>query len=77
MQFTSRGLPSGRDRRDRIRAGLADIDPRLASEHDYHEGSRKQLSNCAGSLLVDRATLYARTLDEHGKRLANQALDQR
>jgi chromosome segregation ATPase len=57
---------------DRIRAGLADIDRRLASEHDYHEGSRKQLST-ALSLLVDCATLYART-DEHGKRLANQAL---
>ena len=57
---------------DRIRAGLADIDRRLASEHDYHEGSRKQLST-ALSLLVDCATLYART-NEHGKRLANQAL---
>ncbi len=42
-----------------------------ASEHDHHEGSRKQLST-ALSLLVDCATLYART-DEHGKRLANQA----
>ena len=57
---------------DRIRAGLADIDRRLASEHDYHEGSGKQLST-ALSLLVDCATLYART-DEQGKRLANQAL---
>lgn len=49
---------------DRIRTGLADIDRHLASEHDYHEGSRKQLST-ALSLLVDCATLYART-DEHG-----------
>lgn len=49
---------------DRIRTGLADIDRRLASEHDYHGGSRKQLST-ALSLLVDCATLYART-DEHG-----------
>ncbi|GAB3196612.1 hypothetical protein GCM10027062_06310 [Nocardioides hungaricus] len=56
---------------DRIRARLADIDRRLASEHDHHEGSRKQLST-ALSLLVDCATLYART-DEQGKRLANQA----
>ena len=56
---------------DRIRAGLADIDRRLASEHDHHEGSCKQLST-ALRLLVDCATLYART-DEHGKRLANQA----
>lgn len=57
---------------DRIRAGLADIDRRLASEHDQHAGSRKHLST-ALSLLVDCATLYART-DDHGKRLANQAL---
>ncbi|MGO1228054.1 MAG: recombinase family protein, partial [Brachybacterium sp.] len=57
---------------DRIRAGLADIDRRLASEHDQHAGARKQLAT-ALSLLVDCATLYARTND-HGKRLANQAL---
>ena len=57
---------------DRIRAGLADIDRRLASEHDQHESSRKHLST-ALSLLVDCATLYART-DDQGKRLANQAL---
>ena len=57
---------------DRIRAGLADIDRRLASEHDQHEGSRKHLST-ALSLLVDCATLYARA-DDQGKRLANQAL---
>ncbi len=57
---------------DRIRTGLADIDRRLATEHDQHEGSRKQLST-ALSLLVDCATLYART-DDQGKRLANQAL---
>ena len=43
---------------DRIRTGLADIDRRLASEHDQHEGSRKQLAT-ALSLLVDCATLYA------------------
>ena len=57
---------------DRIRTGLADIDRRLASEHDQHEGSRKQLAT-ALSLLVDCATLYVRT-GEQGKRLANQAL---
>src|SRR5690606_38440476 len=45
---------------------------RLASEHDHHTGARKQLST-ALSLLVDCATLYAHTND-HGKRLANQAL---
>ncbi len=56
---------------DRIRVGLADIDRRLASEHDQ-QGSRKHLST-ALSLLVDCATLYART-DDQGKRLANQAL---
>ncbi len=57
---------------DRIRSGLADIDRRLATEHDHHTGARKQLST-ALSLLVDCATLYART-NAHGKRLANQAL---
>ena len=57
---------------DRIRTGLSDIDRRLASEHDHHTGARKQLST-ALSLLVDCATLYARTNDQ-GKRLANQAL---
>ncbi|MFE8934635.1 hypothetical protein [Micrococcus luteus] len=57
---------------DRIRAGLADIDRRLASEHDQHEGSRKHLST-ALNLFVDCATLYACT-DDQGKRLANQAL---
>lgn len=57
---------------DRIRTGLADIDRCLASEHDHHTGARKQLST-ALSLLVDCATLYARTNDQ-GKRLANQAL---
>lgn len=57
---------------DRIRTGLADIDRRLASEHDHHTGARKQLSTALG-LLVDCATLYARTNDQ-GKRLANQAL---
>ena len=57
---------------DRIRAGLSDIDRRLASEHDHHTGALKQLST-ALSLLVDCATLYARTNDQ-GKRLANQAL---
>lgn len=58
--------------RDRIRTGLADIDRKLATEHNHHEGSRKQLST-ALSLLVDCATLYARTNDQ-GRRLANQAL---
>ncbi|MFT4156379.1 MAG: hypothetical protein QM630_00395 [Microbacterium sp.] len=57
---------------DRIRTGLADIDRSLAIEHDHHEGSRKQLAT-ALSLLVDCATLYART-DEQSRRLANQAL---
>ncbi|MGO1851617.1 recombinase family protein [Microbacterium sp. JB110] len=57
---------------DRIRTGLADIDRRLANEHDQHEGPRKHLGT-ALSLLVDCANLYART-DDQGKRLANQAL---
>lgn len=57
---------------DRIRTGLADIDRRLATEHDHHDGPRKRLST-ALSLLVDCANLYAST-NEQGKRLANQAL---
>ncbi len=63
-------LPTLKRHQDRIRTGLADIDRKLATEHDYHEGSRKQLST-ALSLLIDCATLYART-DDQGKRLANQ-----
>ncbi|MEO4038917.1 hypothetical protein AAG742_05355 [Micrococcus sp. 2A] len=52
--------------------GLADIDRRLAGEHDHHAGARKQLSTALG-LLADCAMLYART-NHQGKRLANQAL---
>ena len=55
----------------RIRAGLADIDRRLTSEHDGYAGARGQLS-AALRLLIDCASLYARTNDQ-GKRLANQA----
>lgn len=57
---------------DRTLTGPADIDRRLASEHDHHTGARKQLSTALG-LLADRAALYART-NHQGKRLANQAL---
>ena len=57
---------------DRIRAGLADIDRRLASEYEGNEGARGQLT-AALRLLVDCANLYARTNDQ-SKRLANQAL---
>ncbi len=57
---------------DRIRAGLADVDRWLASEPDQHEGSRRRL-NAALSLLVDGATLDARTNDR-GKRPATPAL---
>ena len=54
---------------DRIRTGLADIDRRLANEH---EGPRKQLGAALG-ILIDCQILYART-DDHGNRFANQAL---
>ena len=57
---------------DRIRAGLADIDRRLAQEHEGSEGARQHLT-AALRLLIDCATMYART-DDQGKRLANQAL---
>ena len=59
-------------RPDRTLTGPADIDRRLASEHDHHTRARKQLSTALG-LLADRAALYART-NHQGKRLANQAL---
>lgn len=55
----------------RIRAGLADIDRRLSTEHQDHENAREQLTTALG-LLVDCATLYA-SADDQGKRLANQA----
>lgn len=57
---------------DRIRAGLADIDRRLAQEHEGSEGARQHLT-AALRLLIDCAAMYART-DDQGKRLANQAL---
>lgn len=57
---------------DRIRAGLADIDRRLTQEHESNEGPRQHLT-AALRLLIDCATMYTRT-DDHGKRLANQAL---
>ena len=60
---------------DRIRTGLADIDRRLASEHDQHEGARKQLGT-ALSLLVDCATLYART-SERGQTAGEPSPHQR
>jgi site-specific DNA recombinase len=56
--------------RDRIRAGLADIDRRLAAEHDEDQGPRKQIAR-ALQLLVDCQQLYKST-DAPGKRLANQ-----
>ena len=55
----------------RIRSGLADIDRRLATEHQEHEGAREQLTTALG-LLVDCATLYM-AADDQGERLANQA----
>ena len=57
---------------DRIRAGLADIDRRLTREREGSEGTRRHLT-AALRLLIDCATMYART-DDQGKRLANQAL---
>lgn len=57
---------------DSIRTGLADIDRRLTQEHEGGEGTRQHLT-AALRLLIGCATMYART-DDHGKRLANQAL---
>ena len=55
----------------RIRAGIADIDRRIANEHDGHENARSQTTTALG-LLADCSVLYARA-DDQGKRLANQA----
>ena len=65
-------LDTLKQHQDRIRAGLADIDRRLTREREGSEGTRRHLS-AALRLLIDCATMYART-DDHGKRLANQAL---
>ena len=55
---------------DRIRAGMTDIDRRIADEYEQNQGPRKQLKK-ALRLLIGCASMYAAT-DNHGKRLANQ-----
>ena len=60
---------------DRIRIALADVTKRLDAERHDHEGPRQHLAT-ALRLLADCAQMYAR-IDDHGKRLANQAFYQR
>ena len=54
----------------RIRTSLADIDRRIADEHDQDRGHRRQIAK-ALRLLIDCQRLYKST-DACGKRLANQ-----
>ena len=56
---------------DRIRAGLAGIDRKLASDHEQYAGQKKYLAS-AMKLLTHCATMYQRS-DDDAKRLANQA----
>lgn len=60
---------------DRIRIALADVTKRLDAERHDHDGPRQHLAT-ALQLLADCAQMYTRT-DDHGKRLANQAIYQR
>ena len=56
---------------DRIRTGLAEIDRKLASDHEHYTRQRTYLAS-AMKLLTYCATMYARS-DDEAKRLANQA----
>lgn len=56
---------------DRIRSGLAEIDLKLAADHEQYAGQRKYLAS-AMNLMTRCATMYRRS-DDAAKRLANQA----
>ncbi|UQN29548.1 hypothetical protein [Brachybacterium kimchii] len=55
---------------DRIRSGLAEIDLKLAADHEQYAGQRKYLAS-AMNLMTQCATMYRRS-DDAAKRLANQ-----
>lgn len=64
-------LPTLKRYQDRIRAGLADVNQRLAEHDKHHAGSRAFLHDSL-RLLTDAHNAYARSGDAD-RRLANQA----
>lgn len=64
-------LPTLKRHQDRIRAGLADIQQRLAEHDEHHTGGRAFLHDSL-RLLTDAHHAYARS-DDGNRRLANQA----
>ena len=64
-------LPTLKRHQDRIRAGLADVNQRLA-EHDEHHADSRAFLHDSLRLLTDAHNAYARSGDA-GRRLANQA----
>jgi hypothetical protein len=64
-------LATLKEHQDRIRAGLADIDRRLAEHDEHYSGSRAFLDSSL-RLLTDAHRMYAGS-DDRQRRLANQA----
>ncbi len=64
-------LPTVKRHQDRIRAGLADIDQKLAEHDQHHAGARRFLQDSL-QLLTSAHRMYARSGDGD-RRLANQA----
>jgi hypothetical protein len=64
-------LPTLKRHQDRIRAGLVDIEQRLAQHDEHHSGARAFLHDSL-RLLTDAHHAYARSGDAD-RRLANQA----
>lgn len=64
-------LPTLKRHQDRIRAGLADIEQRLALHDEHHSGARAFLHDSL-RLLTDAHRAYAHS-DGGNRRLANQA----
>ena len=64
-------LPTLKRHQDRIRAGLADVNRRLAEHDEHHTGVRAFLHHSL-RLLTDAHHAYARSSDAD-RRLANQA----
>ena len=64
-------LPTLKRHQDRIRAGLADIEHRLAQQDQHHAGARAFLHDSL-RLLTDAHRAYAHS-DDGNRRLANQA----
>ena len=68
-------LPTLQRHQDRIRAGLADVDQKLA-EHDEHRTGGRAFLHDSLRLLTDAQHAYARSNDAD-RRLANQAFSTR